>query len=336
MTRITERIYRDFYGLREKPFNLTPDPRFLCLTDKHQEALDHLIYGLEQRAGFILLLGEVGAGKTTVCRALLERLDNHYVTALILHPFLAEEDLLGNILRDLRVDPSGTTSRELLDDLNRFVLERKAEDQTVVVIFDEAQNLSPETLEKIRILSNLETDREKLLQIVFIGQKELEGKLNRAELRQLNQRIGVRYYLVPLNREETARYLTHRLDFAGDRGSILFSRGAVREIYGFSKGMPRLINLAADRALLAGFVQETKTITRDMARKGIRSLSLRSGEGKDRFGLENLTPVNLLVIAGIVLGGFFILWLGSHYWDWGSAAEKIVQPITTGFLQEQA
>ncbi len=332
---IVSRIYQEFFDLREKPYNITPDPRFLCLTEKHQEALDHLLYGLEQKTGFLLLLGEVGAGKTTICRALLEKLDERYVTALLLHPFLAEEDLLANILRDLGLTPRGSTKRELLEQLYGFILARKEEGQTVVLIFDESQNLSPEVLEEIRLLSNLETDQEKLIQIILIGQKELEAKLARKELRQLNQRIGVRYYLEPLDRGETGRYLNHRLHIAGNGGAIQFTRGAVQEIFAHSRGIPRLINLAADRALLAGYVQETKTITRKIARQGIASLSGRPESGKFYRGPEPLSPVFLLVMVLIVLGGFTVLWLGSEYLNWWGAANKIVQVIPAGFLQEQ-
>jgi general secretion pathway protein A len=333
---IASKIYQEFYGLREKPFNLTPDPKFLCLTEKHQEALDHLLYGLEQKTGFILLLGEVGAGKTTVSRAFLERLDQGYVAALILYPFLAEENLLEAILRDLGVVPRGNSKRELLEQLNAFILARKVEGKTVVLIFDESQNLSSKALEEIRILSNLETDKEKLLQIILIGQKELEAKLARKELRQLNQRIGVRYYLYPLNRNETARYLAHRLQVAGDPGTIHFLKGAVREIFSFSKGIPRLINLAADRTLLAGYVKGTKTLTRELAWRGIRSLSNRPDPQERRFPQESLTPASLLVLVFIVLGGFFLLWAVSHYWEWWEAPNKFILTIPAGLLREHA
>jgi general secretion pathway protein A len=333
---IASKIYQEFYGLREKPFNLTPDPKFLCLTEKHQEALDHLFYGLEQKTGFILLLGEVGAGKTTVSRAFLERLDEGYVAALILYPFLVEENLLEAILRDLGVVPRGNSKRELLEQLNAFILARKVEGKTVVLIFDESQNLSPKALEEIRILSNLETDKEKLLQIILIGQKELEAKLARKELRQLNQRIGVRYYLYPLNRNETGRYLAHRLQVAGDPGTIHFVKGAVREIFSFSKGIPRLINLAADRTLLAGYVKGTKTLTRELAWKGIRSLSNRPDPLERRFPQESLTPASLLVLVFIVLGGFFLLWAVSHYWEWWEAPNKFILTIPAGLLREHA
>ena len=283
---VTDPIYHTFFGLKEKPFNLTPDPKFLFLTDKHQEALDHLIFGLEQKSGFILLWGEVGAGKTTVCRTLLEKLDDRFITALILHPFLAEENLLATILKDLNQTPGGATKRELLEELNQFILARRLEGKTIVLLFDESQNLSPEALEQIRILSNLETDKDKLLQIILIGQKELENKLNRPELRQLNQRIGVRYYLPPLNKQETGRYLSHRLSVAGNDGSIRFSPRAVDAIYTYSKGIPRLINLAADRALIAGFTRETRAVNRSLARMGIRSLDSRDSVGGSHRLLE--------------------------------------------------
>jgi len=331
---VTDPIYHTFFGLKEKPFNLTPDPKFLFLTDKHQEALDHLIFGLEQKSGFILLLGEVGAGKTTVCRTLLEKLDDSYITALILHPFLAEENLLATILRDLNQTPGGATKRELLEELNRFILARRLEGKTIVLLFDESQNLSPEALEQIRILSNLETDKDKLLQIILIGQKELEIKLNRPELRQLNQRIGVRYYLPPLNKHETGRYLSHRLSVAGNDSSIRFSPRAVDEIYTYSKGIPRLINLAADRALIAGFTRETRAVNRSLARMGIRSLDSQDSVGGFHRILKPVNLLTLFIVFAFMFGGIVFFWLGIYLRNGEPQTYKITLAIPAAPTRE--
>jgi general secretion pathway protein A len=331
---VTDPIYHTFFGLKEKPFNLTPDPKFLFLTDKHQEALDHLIFGLEQKSGFILLLGEVGAGKTTVCRSLLEKLDDRYITALILHPFLAEENLLATILRDLNQTPGGATKRELLEELNQFILARRLEGKNIVLLFDESQNLSPEALEQIRILSNLETDKDKLLQIILIGQKELENKLNRPELRQLNQRIGVRYYLPPLNKQETGRYLSYRLSVAGNDGSIRFSPRAVDAIYTYSKGIPRLINLAADRALIAGFTRETRAVNRSLARMGIRSLCSRDSDGGFPRFLKPINPLALFIIFAFLFGSIVLFWLGIQLRNGEPQTYKITLAIPAASTRE--
>jgi general secretion pathway protein A len=201
-------MYLEFFNLREKPFGLTPDPRFLFFSEKHREALDHLLYGIHQREGFVLISGDTGTGKTTLCRALIERLDpNEVATALILNPLLNETELLKAILEDFGLPATGATRKELLDVLNRFLLETLAAGKTAVLIIDEAQNLSTNCLEQVRLLSNLETDKEKLIQIILAGSEELPAKLEKPELRHLQQRISIRYHLRPLDREEARRYL---------------------------------------------------------------------------------------------------------------------------------
>ncbi len=269
-------MYEQSFGLKERPFSLTPDPRFLFLSANHRGALDHLLYGITRREGFLVITGDIGTGKTTICRALLERLDARVQTALILNPMLEEEQLLTAILEDFGImPPPRATRKDLIDRLNLFLLEQ-AQEGGAVLIIDEAQGLPPPVLEQIRILSNLETDEEKLLQIILVGQRELREKLEHPALCQLNQRISIRYHLIPLRREEMVRYIDHRLLVAGARGGIEFSPGAYRTMYKFSKGVPRLINLIADRALLSGYVAGSTQITKKMVLEGRRSLT---GEG---------------------------------------------------------
>lgn len=269
-------MYLDFFGLREKPFGLTPDPKFLFFSEKHREALDHLLYGIHQKEGFVLISGDTGTGKTTLCRALLERLDPREVTtALILNPLLNEEELLKAILEDFGLPSAGATRKELLDVLNRFLLKTLAAGRTAVLIIDEAQHLSTECLEQVRLLSNLETHKEKLIQIILVGSEGLPAKLELVELRHLQQRISLRYHLRPLDKRETISYLQHRLNMARSAGSTSFDQGAYREIYRFSKGVPRLINIIAERSLLAAYLAESRRIRQTHVVEGRKSLNGR-------------------------------------------------------------
>ncbi|HJX30194.1 MAG TPA: AAA family ATPase, partial [Thermoanaerobaculia bacterium] len=246
-------MYSDFYGFREAPFNITPDPRFLFFSDRHREAFNHILFGIRERKGFIQITGEVGAGKTTVCRAILEELGPGVRTALVLNPYLTGSQLLRTILTELGL-PAPEDKVECLQVLNQFLLDQLVLGQDVVLFIDEAQDLADEVLEEVRLLSNLETDQRKLLQIVLVGQPELREKLNAHRLRQLRQRITVRYHLAPLTREEMERYIEHRLHVAGANGAPTFSRWALGTIYRYSKGIPRLVNAVCDKALLCGFV----------------------------------------------------------------------------------
>ncbi len=250
-------MYLDFYQLREPPFNITPDPRFLYFSPNHQEAFNHLLFGIHQRKGFIELTGEVGAGKTTVCRKLLEELGPNYHTAVILNPCLTGSMLLRAITAELNITVKGRDRLACLLALNEFVLQQTEAGSDVVLIIDEAQDLSDELLEQVRLLSNLETDHQKLMQIVLMGQPELRDKLAQPALRQLRQRITVRYHLKPLNETETAAYIQHRLTTAGGNGRPHFDSAAIQAIYDYSGGIPRMINAVCDKALLAGFVQQT-------------------------------------------------------------------------------
>ena len=269
-------MYCEAFGLSEKPFNMTPDPRFMYLSESHREALAHLIYGIDNRTGFIELTGEVGSGKTTVLRAFLAQLDpDRYKTALIFNPCLSALDLLRAVNREYGIPAEGLGHPALLETLNRFLIRQNEEGRTVVLVIDEAQNLRPEVLEQLRLISNLETDREKLLQIVLAGQPELDRLLGRNDLRQLNQRIVVRYRLRPMTAHDTYLYILHRLKVAGAKASLSFTKDAAKRLYRYSGGLPRLVNIAADRSLLAAYTQNTQTVTARVASAGIADVKPR-------------------------------------------------------------
>jgi putative secretion ATPase (PEP-CTERM system associated) len=266
-------MYQRYFGLKEKPFRITPDPRFLYLSEKHAEALDHLTYGITQGEGFMVISGDVGTGKTTVIRSLLERLDDSKIkTAIILNPLMEIDDLLRSILEDFGLSPTGKAKKNLIDQLNSFLLSLNREGGKAVVIIDESQNLAPDLLEELRSLSNLETDQEKLLQIVLVGQLELWNKLNRPNLRQLKQRISVNYRLEPLSLREMKEYISHRLSIAGLHGELAFSTRALRLVFKVSRGIPRLINLLCDRILLVLYLEQNMRVTPAHVRKAIESL----------------------------------------------------------------
>jgi len=253
-------MYTEFYGLREKPFSLSPDPRFLFLSDSHREALAHLLYGIEQGEGFIAITGEVGTGKTTLCRTLLQRLEPGSEVAFLFNPQLSGLELLQAIDAEFGLDTQGKTRRELMDQLNRFLLTKRQEGRRVLLLIDEAQNLDREALEQVRLLSNLETDTAKLIQIILIAQPELDAMLESPELRQLRQRINVRWRLRPLSASETRDYVRHRLRVAAGGPREIFTDLALREIHRRSGGVPRIINRLCDRALLAGYAEQAKEI----------------------------------------------------------------------------
>lgn len=270
-------MYEEYFHLREKPFSLTPDPEFLFLSDSHQKALEHLLFGLESGEGFIVVTGDIGVGKTTVCRALLRRLPERFATSLVVNTLLTEKELLRTILTDFGVEVPDGTRKDLLDALNRFLLAEAEGGRRPVLIIDEAQNLAPMVLEQVRLLSNLETEKSKLLQIVLFGQKELEEKLSLPELRQFNQRVTVRARILPLDRRETSRYVHHRLSVAGAAGGAFLSPAAEKLLFRRSHGVPRRINQLCDRALLAACVRNAARVEReDVARAAV---SLADGAG---------------------------------------------------------
>jgi general secretion pathway protein A len=306
-------MYEAFYGFREKPFNLTPDPKFLYLSGKHHEAFAHLEFGLRQRGGFIVVTGEVGTGKTTLCRYFLEKLDESTLSAFILYPALGTTELLRSVNRDLGIphDPSvKKTDKDLIDELHEFLLRTRKEGKNTVLVIDEAQNLSRDVLEQVRLISNLETATEKLIQIVLIGQPELNDLLAQRDLRQLAQRITARYHLNPLGRKEMTQYIRHRLTVAGGIERVDFTSGALLRIHRFSRGIPRLINLVCDRSLLAGFVLERGQINGAVVRRAVKELgSVPRPSGKT--GLHRVFPFRpfgartaWLALAG--LGAFYL------------------------------
>ena len=262
-------MYTSFFGLAEKPFAITPDPRYLYLSERHAEALAHLLYGINESGGFIQLTGEVGTGKTTVVRTLLSRVPHHADVAVILNPRITPVEFLLTICEELGLaiaEGQRNSVKEMVDALNRRLLNAHAEGRRIIVLVDEAQNLSFDVLEQVRLLTNLETPTQKLLQIILIGQPELRELLDRTDLRQLAQRITGRYHLMPLSREETKGYVRHRLRVAGAAEEI-FTPGALVELHRLSLGIPRVINVACDRALLGAYTQETKKITAALVRR---------------------------------------------------------------------
>lgn len=265
-------VYLDFYGLTDPPFDITPNPRFIFYSAKHREAFNHLLYGIRERKGFVQLTGEVGAGKTTLCRAMLEQLDHHFATALILNPVMSPDELMKAIAIEFGLPVGGMDRLETLGMINMFLLQQVEKGRESVLIIDEAQDLTNELLEQVRLLSNLETDNRKLLQIVLLGQPELRSRLNEHSLRQLRQRITVRYHLSPLTRSEVARYVQHRLQVSGGNGTPCFTWAAMWRIYQYSKGIPRLVNALCDKALLAGFVNQCQRISYRMVGQAIREL----------------------------------------------------------------
>ena len=257
-------MYCQYYGLKEPPFNVTSDPAFFFSSKKHKEALAHLLYGVSQRKGIIVLTGEIGTGKTTICRFFLNQVAKNVKTAFILNPAFSEIELLESIINDFGIKPAERTKIGMVLALNNFLLRESAAGNNLVLIIDEAQNLKPPLLEQVRLLSNLETEKDKLLQVILVGQPELNTRLNLYDLRQLRQRIMVRYHITPLDNDEVKDYINYRLGIVrqSDRTvkRIEFNAQAIELISRFSHGTPRLINMICDRALLAGFVAETADI----------------------------------------------------------------------------
>jgi general secretion pathway protein A len=332
-------MYENYYGFAEKPFSLTPDPRYLYRSESHANAFDLLQYAIRRREGFVAITGDIGTGKTTLCRALLEQIDRTTFTALVLNPFLTEEELLKRILQDFGVvsrdDAKGgrlatATKQELIDTLYDFLLSLVALKASAVLIIDEAQNLPMPVLEQIRILSNLETDKEKLLQIILVGQLELQAQLRAPELRQLDQRISIRYELQPLDRDSVAAYIAHRLTVAGAATSVSFSSDAIDAVHRFSGGIPRLINLICDRALLAGFSAHAPRIGGEHVTHAANGLDLGPAtyvaKAKRRRG--SLQPrASLLAAASLALAASATA-VGATAWLYERFASSIEPPVS--------
>jgi general secretion pathway protein A len=305
-------MYLDFFNLLSAPFSIAPDPSFLYLTEKHQEALAHLQYSTAQKGGFILLTGEIGTGKTTLCRHFLKTVPEQYQTAFIFNPRISAVELLATICDEFGIKrPDGTASvKQLTDLINIRLLDIHAAGQNALLVVDEAQNLSMEVLEQVRLLTNLETTEHKLLQIILIGQPQLKTMLGREELRQLSQRIVARYHLEPLSAQETARYIRHRLVTSGcsrEAAEAIFPSSALRKIYRSTQGVPRLVNVLCDRALLGAYVENRRIVSRRIVRN-----AMREAFGDDRPARRPLFPgwrpvavaSGLAIIAGCFLWYF--------------------------------
>jgi len=275
-------MYEKFYGFKENPFRMTPDSKFFYPSAKHMEALSSLLYTIQQRKGFVVITGEIGAGKTTVCQALLRKLDLNTKVARVFNTHLTGRELLIAILEDLEVPYKAGTKGQLLSQLYDYLITQAFSGINTVILVDEAQNLTPTVLEEVRMLSNLETEKEKLIQIVLVGQPELQDKLKLKKLEQLRQRIVLHYHITPLGVQELKDYVRHRLAVAGGN-SETFEEEALDRVYAFSKGVPRLANLICDSALLTGFLRDEKRISRAMMDEVIQEAPLqgRSSETID-------------------------------------------------------
>jgi len=325
-------MYEEYYGFTEKPFSLTPDPKYLFKSASHASAFELLQYAVRRREGFVVITGDIGTGKTTLCRAILEQFDRKTFTALVLNPFLSEDDLLRLILQDFGVVSreeikrgrlAGVSKQELIETLNEFLLSLQALRAQAVLIIDEAQNLPLQVLEQIRILSNLETEKDKLLQIVLVGQLNLKDLLRRAELRQLDQRVSIRYDLKPLSPEETSAYVQHRLSVAGGRAAVTFAPKALGRVHRYTAGIPRLINLLCDRALLSGYSAHTNRILPEHVEGAAHSLELeRPKRPLRRWLRQRFASFAAGVAVAAVLGaGAVAMW---HYRD---EATRIVKAL---------
>lgn len=299
-------MYEDYYGFTEKPFSLTPDPKYLYKSESHANAYELLQYAVRRREGFVVITGDIGTGKTTLCRVLLEEIDRNTFTALVLNPFLSEEDLLKLILQDFGVVSredvkrgrlSNVSKQELIETIYDFLLSLLPLRASAVLIIDEAQNLPMPVLEQIRILSNLETDKEKLLQIILVGQLNLHPLLKAPQMRQLDQRVSIRYQLRPLSRDEVAAYVSHRLTVAGGSASVTFQPKALDMAHRRTGGIPRLLNLVCDRALLAAYSARANRVSPDMVYQAAESLELVAAR-PSRFGWFSRRASIMVAAAG--------------------------------------
>jgi general secretion pathway protein A len=319
-------MYEDYYGFTEKPFSLTPDPKYLYKSASHANAFELLQYAIRRREGFVVITGDIGTGKTTLCRAVLEQTDRKTFTALVLNPFLSEDDLLRLILQEFGVVSrdaikrgrlAGVTKQELIETLNEFLLSLQSLHARALLIIDEAQNLPLQVLEQIRILSNLETEKDKLLQIVLVGQSNLKDLLRKPELRQLDQRVSIRYDLKPLSQDETFAYVQHRLSVAGGGAAVSFAPKALSRIHRYTAGIPRLINLLCDRALLSGYSAHTNKIIPAFVESAADSLELRRpGRGVRSWLRQRFAAFAAgMTVAAVLTAGGATMW---HYRDYAS------------------
>ncbi|GGE72505.1 ATPase AAA [Streptosporangium jomthongense] len=323
-------MYYDFFGFTEPPFSIAPDPRYLYLSERHKEALAHLMYGVQGQGGFIVITGEVGTGKTTVSRCFIENAPAHVDIALILNPRLSARELLSAICDELEIaHPAGASIKQMVDLINRDLLRAHAAGRHKVLMIDEAQNLSADVLEQLRLLTNLETAEKKLLQIVLLGQPELQQMLALPKLRQLNQRVTARYHLDAISRDELPAYLSYRLGVAGMRGNV-FTAAAVRKLYRLSNGIPRLINLISDRALLGAYAEGEHEVTAAHIRQAAREVggsNNRSPGAAGGGGKPALAPY-LIVAASLLLAVISSFWVYQQWSAQSAAAEESEIPAT--------
>ena len=325
-------MYEEYYGFTEKPFSLTPDPKYLYKSASHASAFELLQYAVRRREGFVVITGDIGTGKTTLCRALLEQIDRKTFTALVLNPFLAEEDLLRLILQEFGVVSREEIKRgyltrvskaQLIETLNEFLLSLQAIGAQALLIVDEAQNLPMQVLEQIRILSNLETEKEKLLQIILVGQSNLKDLIRRPELRQLDQRVAIRYDLKPLTAEETSSYVQHRLSVAGGGAAVTFTPKALARVHRFTRGIPRLINLLCDRALLSAYSTHATRITPQFVHNAAQSLELERPTRTLRIWMRERFAgfAAGITLATVVAAGAAAMW---HYREYAVLLMQLV------------
>ena len=293
-------MYKNFFGFKERPFKLVPNPAYLFLSRSHEEALAHLTYAVIQGEGFMEITGEVGTGKTTLCRAFLEHLDNDTKVAYIFNPNLDAVELLKAINDEFSIPSDADNTKDLIDTLNAFLIEQKTQGKNTILLIDEAQNLTNEVLEQLRLLSNLETAKHKLLHIILVGQPELKEKLDSHELRQLRQRISLSCRLTPLNFKDVRNYIQHRINVASGKPGIQFADAAYRSIYNYSKGIPRLINIVCDRALLTAYGLDQKEITQKIVRASIKELTDRNGINENNFKKQKKAILLFSILSLII------------------------------------
>ena len=306
-------MYTSYFGFKENPFSLTPDPAYLYLSRNHKEAFDHLLYGINERKGFIVITGGIGTGKTTLCRALLGTLDSSTKTALIFNAYISDMELLRTINQEFGVgeEVPGQSKKDYIDSLNQFLLETFSRGGNAVLLIDEAQNLSHTVLEQIRMLSNLETEKEKLVQIVLAGQSELRELLSSSSLRQLDERIMVRYNLKPLAKKDIQGYVEHRLVVAGGKGNVRFTKGALEAIYGYSQGNPRRINGVCDRALLIAYSKDEFSISKRTVQKAIEDIRSDVPLGprpRRGWSQKRVSPLSVLLLLLLIIVAAFGGW----------------------------
>lgn len=301
-------MYTKFYGFNTKPFEITPDPKFLYLSESHREALAHLTYAVRERKGFTVITGEVGTGKTILIQTLLSRLNGNTKTAYLFNPKLGSTDFIHYICEDLGMKEQKRSKGQYINHLHKFLMDCYARNKNVVLIVDEAHTLDPKLLEEIRLLTNLETPKSKLLQVILIGQPELDGIIDSPQFRQLKQRVSLRYHLQPLNREETEEFIKRRLRVAGAYDPDVFTPKAIKEIYKFSKGIPRLINIVCDNALLTGYTNDQKVIGHKIIHEAIDHLSGTESKRKRREFIFYSAVILVFSVFGL---GSYMLWKDS-------------------------